>query len=165
MQIKISERVTVSGNQHKQGVLWDLLENPCLGSAWGQGAVFPLSQLIPFFSTIQKLLVRSFKMTRIIFKRCSFSLSLHLAFNERSFLTCRPLMLQGTAKQGGVSLANTTKRAMHTKPPGRVRSAWLPFLGLLRAISRYAGNDNDIPRAAKKSPGTAGKNAQTSQCP
>lgn len=58
-------------------------------------------------------------MTKKRFKKCSFSLSLQLAFNERSFLTCRPLMLRGTAKWGHFALANMTERARHAKPPGR----------------------------------------------
>lgn len=36
------------GQSHEPGVLWDLLESPCPGSAWEQGALFSASQLIPF---------------------------------------------------------------------------------------------------------------------
>lgn len=111
----------------------------------GKGLYFQLSSITvsPFFySTIQRLSARSFEM---IFFQGAISPRLR-SFHPRTGAS-RPAALWGSgAQRSGVSSGE------HANPPGGTRLAASPG-----ASEGCVGNDNDIPRAARKSQGAAGK--------
>lgn len=152
--IKTSERASARGNQHEPGMLWVLLESPSPGSGQGQGDIFPVSQLISFCqqfrNSCEKLLNYYNNILNVFFLPVFAS---RIQWEELLDLQTSHAPRHSEVRGFSFSVQSTMNL------PGGWRSAWLPFLELLRAILRYVGSDNDILRAAKKS---ADRNAQTS---